>query len=455
MSKNHEIEDLLQSLSQEELIHIIAQVAEQDKVFRNGLLVKYTKGNHSKQLKSCQKLIDSIVKKYTGREGLIPYRETHNFTTELLAVLQDADKTADALLELEIALLVLEEGIEAFQYADDSNGNIGMLVGVTLEQIGVIANNMDEQDASVHEHIFNRLLHMSENRVFDGWDDFRIELLSICAGIADTKQLRETLRVTIEKQIASNANQDFGQSTMEALLKILFQLIQEYGSIEEAESFVQKHLHFTFFRAWAIEENIEHGNYQRALELAEEGERQDHKLPGRVTKWKGAKYAAYKKLSSRNEQEKLAKELLLDGDYAYYHELESLFEGDKEDLYRSILPELKETDKWRTRDVYLRLISEKNDLAEMLAYVKANPYVIEEYASRLSAEYCEEVEQIYSNQIYKDAAAAANRKQYRSTCSMLKRYKKIFGQENQAAIIAQLKTQYNRRPAFLDELEML
>ncbi|WP_156934222.1 hypothetical protein [Paenibacillus zanthoxyli] len=358
-------------------------------------------------------------------------------------------------MALEIALLVLEEGVAAFQYADDSDGDIGMLVEETLEQIREIADSLNQQDASARERFFNRLLTISKSEIFQGWEDYRIALFHICTEFADVENLREQLKASIESQIAANANNDYRKYADEALLKLLFQIMQNYGSKEEAERFMQEHLHFTFFREWAIEQSMKSRNYRRAIELAEAGESQDGRLPGLISKWKAARYEAYKKLSLKQEQRGLAKELLLGGDYAYYHDLESLFEGDKEEFYRNLIAELKEANNWRAREVYLKLISDKNDLEEMMVYVRANPSAIEEYASRLSADYREEIQQIYSNHIYSTADASSNRKEYQRVCAMLKRYKKIVGKANQSEIIIQLKTQYNRRPAFLDELSKI
>ncbi|WP_410513480.1 hypothetical protein PaeBR_03205 [Paenibacillus sp. BR2-3] len=452
MVRQSEIEEVLNSLSKEELIRIISQVAEQDDAFKNGLLVKYVKGDHAQQIQSCKKLIDSIVKKYVGREGFIPYRETYGFATEMLKLLEDTNGAQDETLALEIALLVLAEGVAAYQYADDSDGDVGMLVEEALEQIREIAGSLDRQDVSAREIFFNRLLTMSKSGIFHGWEDYQTALFHICAEFADAENLREQLKASIENHIASNANNQYQKYSNEALLQILFQLIQDYGSKEEAGKFVQDHLHFTYFRDWAIRKSIEKRNYRRAIELAEEGEQQDRQLPGLISKWKAARYEAYKKLSLKQEQGQLAKELLLGGDYAYYHDLESLFEGDKEEFYRGIIAELRKSENWRARGVYLKLISDKNDLEEMMAYVRANPSAIEEYAPRLSADYREETEQIYSDHIYNAAGASSNRKEYQRVCAMLKRYKKIAGQASQSEILLQLKTQYNRRPAFLDEL---
>ncbi|AWB46074.1 hypothetical protein DCC85_19135 [Paenibacillus sp. CAA11] len=69
---------------------------------------------------------------------------------------------------------------------------------------------------------------------------------------------------------------------------------------------------------------------------------------------------AYKKLFLPKQQALLAKELLLNGDYTYYDELESLYEGGKETFYRSVLSELRATGDFRIRQVYLRLVEDKN-----------------------------------------------------------------------------------------------
>ncbi|BBI35605.1 hypothetical protein [Cohnella abietis] len=455
MAKPSEIEEVLKSLSKEELIRIIVQVAGGDDAFKNGLIVKYAKGDHSKQIQSCKRAIDSIVKKYVGREHFIPYRETYSFAMDMLALLENTNGEQDESLALEIAVLVLEEGIAAFQYADDSNGDIGMLVEEVLECIREIASSLDQQELSVRMSFFERLLSVSESGIFQGWEDFQISIFHICAGFADVEKLREQLEGTISNQIVSNANDSYQKYSNEALHKILFQLIQQYGSKEEANKFVSEHLHFTYFRELAINISMESLDYRRAIELAEEGEKQDQQLPGLIIKWQAARLEVYEKLSLKKEQELLARELLLKGDYRYYHYMELIYEGDKDELYRDIIAELKESNNWKTREVYLRLISDKKDIGEMMTYVGANPSEIEKYAARLFADYSEEVERIYSNYISDVAGSASSRKEYQNVCAMLKRYKYIVGKGSQIVIILQLKAEYNKRPAFLDELAKL
>lgn len=74
-----EIKEVLNSLSKEELIRIIADISQKDAALKNSLIVRYSKGNDEQELEKCKRLIESIVRKYTGREGFIKYRETYGF----------------------------------------------------------------------------------------------------------------------------------------------------------------------------------------------------------------------------------------------------------------------------------------------------------------------------------------------------------------------------------------
>ncbi|MBH9967306.1 SWIM zinc finger family protein [[Bacillus] enclensis] len=123
---------VLKGLSKEELTDIIVDITNQDPALENALLVKFSKGDNQQDLDGCRRLIDSIIRKYTGREGFIRYRLTRGFVTEMEEVAEKARQVEDTLLALEIAFLLFEEAIGAFQYADDSDGDIGSLVDEPL-----------------------------------------------------------------------------------------------------------------------------------------------------------------------------------------------------------------------------------------------------------------------------------------------------------------------------------
>ncbi|OMF84106.1 hypothetical protein BK144_30815 [Paenibacillus sp. FSL R7-0273] len=297
MANQRKLEEVLRELSKEELIAIIAEAAGQDEVFKNKLLLKYGTEDQPRLLKTFQKLLKTIVKQYTGREGFIPYRETSSFAADLMALLDSKDSVGEDTVKLEMALLVLEEGVEAFQYADDSDGEIGALVDEVLDQIDGLAEGQQTADESVRKHFLTRLIKMSQNAVFDGWDDYPVTLLRICTVFADEKKRREQLLAAIGERITATTGERYREYLNEALQRIQFELIDKYSSAEEADKFMQEHLHMSSFRALAIQKSMEAGDYGRAIQLAEQGEWGDR------SDFKKARYAAYKALSLKERAE--------------------------------------------------------------------------------------------------------------------------------------------------------
>ena len=167
-AKQLEIKEVLNNLSKEELIKIILDIVQKDKAFKNSLIVRYSKGDDLQVLEKCKSLIESIVRKYAGREGFIPYRETNEFVSDMEDILEKARDTHDILLSLDIAFLLLNEAVEAFQYADDSNGDIGSLASETIELIGEIVEESSNQSIDLRKKIFNKLLEQSNSRAFYG-----------------------------------------------------------------------------------------------------------------------------------------------------------------------------------------------------------------------------------------------------------------------------------------------
>lgn len=455
MTEISELETLLSSLSKEELIHIVAEVCEQDRMLKNNLLLKYGQGKTDKQqAQAFKKMIGSIVKKYGGKQKFIPYREVSGFAAEMMSLLENIGDRHNPVLSLELTSLMLEEGMKALQYADDSGGDIGMLIKEALAQIGRLAGDSREANETVRRQFFDQLLSMCKSRIFDGWEETRVDLLQICVEFTDMPKPREQLRGLLEELLEACDHDEYSQYYRESLLGIVHQLVL-LDSEEEAERFAYVHIQYPSFRELIIDGFMETGDYRRVIELAEEGERQDRSWPGLAAKWKRNRYQAYKKLSLTKEQAALGKELLLGGEYAYYQELAALEGENEESFYRGIVAELREAGGWHARDVYSRLILEKNDLPELMDYVRAAPSEIEEHAERLAQHDRDEVLQIYESYIDRQAEASTDRRGYKAVCSVIKRYKKVAGASKQAEVVSRLKATYGRRPAFVEELSKL
>lgn len=448
------LSDVLNQLSKEELIKIIMELTRKNTMARELLMVKYAKGDERQELEQCRRLIHGIVRRHRGREGYISYREAAGFASELSEVLEKARLTNNMMLALDIALLILEEAIEAFQYADDSDGDIGELASEALEVIGGIADGAKNLNADERGQVYDKLLEKSDASFFEGWDDFQLELIGICTRFADVEAFRSRLSTQIQSLIRLKAKEKYSKYSIETLLGFLLQMTEQYGTAEEAERFIKENLRYDSFRQQYIDMHMRRGDFPKVVELALEGEAQDQEYPGLVAQWKELRYTAYKAMSLKEEQERLAKELLLDGHFEYYSELKALA-ADQEAFYRELKHELSQVSGWREREIFRRLIETENDLDALMLYVKDNPSTIETYADRLADRFRDEVIELYRRYIRAQAGSAANRKQYRNICRMLSRYEKIAGKELQQHLVQSLRTLYMRKPAFLEELDRM
>ncbi|TKC16172.1 SWIM zinc finger family protein [Robertmurraya kyonggiensis] len=441
--KEPKIQEVLKDLPREELIDIILNIVKKDDRLESSLRLKYSKVDHKQELKRAQQLIKEIVKEYKGREGFIKYRDTGDFVREMMDIDEIARTTEDVLLALDISFLLLKEAIDAFQYADDSDGNIGYLVTNTLGAVEEIASRGTGVE---HVQIFEKLFAQLDKQYFDGWEDFKFDLLNICIGMATDVKLREQLRFKLESMLKKESD----RYMQEQILQLLLGLIEQYGTKEEEDEFISRHLQFTSFRERVLAKYLQEGKYQQVIELADEGEEKDLKYPGLISKWKKFRYEAYKKLQLSDEQKVLGKELFFDGNFEYYQDLKEL--ASREDFYANLKRELKDADGWYSTRMFLRLIEEENDLDEILEFVKNNPSYIEQYEKKLLGQFKEEVIEIYQDYIKAEAATSSNRNQYKEICRKLKKYKVIAGDERLQELVAYFKSLYIKRPAFIDEL---
>ncbi|MEK5040763.1 hypothetical protein [Sporosarcina sp. FSL K6-3457] len=448
MKQQQSLSEALNALSKDQLISIITDVASKDTILKSRLLLQYSKEMTGQELESFKVLVRSIVSKHKGREGYIAYRDIGHFVRELDECFVQIEDCTDAIVALELSFVMLEEAIEAFQYTDDSNGDIGMLVEDALEVIELTVVDAIDSESEQRQELFEKLLKQSEHPMFEEWEEYQITLLGICTHLADSKEYREVLSRKIESMIDENTSQRYHN---EALNQLLFEMIDQYGTAEEADQFIQARLHYSPFREQLIQRCIVEKNYNRVIELAADGEQSDKEYAGLVSKWKNFRYAAYKALSLTREQKLLAKDLFMNGDFDFYHELKALAK-DPEQFYVQLKQELQKHPAWQTKRLFQRLIEEEKDLDALMEFVRGYPDCIEQYANDLVEVYQEDIQQIYKEHIKAAANHASNRKGYQDVCQKIRRYGSAVGQQLQQEIVNELRELYRRKPAFVDEL---
>lgn len=199
MTRKSELSKALTSLTPKELVSLIVELCEEDKLLGDRLMVRFSKGDSAHELNQCEKLIASIVNKYTGRRGIVPLEQATNFVRELMDLLEKADETEDVLLALTISFMVLEEAMQAYEYADDSEGDIGWLASESMDQIRAVVERKEELDESQQAQMLDKLLEQSDSPVFFDWKEYRDELLAICSVFADNEIFRAKLEAKLQQ----------------------------------------------------------------------------------------------------------------------------------------------------------------------------------------------------------------------------------------------------------------
>lgn len=448
--------DVLNKLSKEELIEIITDITQNDTVLKNNLLLMYSQDSYEQEIEKAEKLINSIVNKYVKRNGYIEYYQTYLFSSEIYTLIEKARVTEDKLLAIDILFLVINSSIEAYEYADDSDGSIGGLIQEAFEEIETLVDERKEYEISLQIEIFNKLLKKVNLYVFDGWSNYKTDILNICVEFADIEECRYILIEKIKNEISENVDNHYTLHMNEEMLKIIFYIIDKFESKKDAEKFILDNIKYTYFKELYIKKLLDAKDFNKVIKLTCKWEKSDK---NNTTKWKKVRYSAYKELAMKTEQIELARELLFDGNFDYYIELKELMNENSKDFYNKLKSELKKSEltvnKYINKRIFIELIEYENDLDEILQIVKEQPHKIEEYGDRLFIKFPDEVIKAYETFIKHNASIASKRKDYANACWDIKKYEKYAGKHRVIELVSLFKDLYKKRPAFIDELKKI
>lgn len=449
------IDELMNSLTKEEIIIMFKELMNDYEGMEELILFRYVSLDESEEIKKNKKYLSNIIKRYGNGRRFVSLRECCKFSGEVFEVLYTAKKkyldTKKPLVAIETAINILKNMLSAIQYMDDSNGDIGDIINESISLVREICIDSNEFTKKEKTKIFNILLKQGDNPIYDGFEDYMIPIINECICFCDDEKLRTKFQNKLDDLFDSCLDDWSGEYKKESILGLKLQLIGIYGTDTEEREFIEKNIKHSGFRELLINILLENNEYERVLELANEGEIRDKKFPGLVRKWKGYRYIACKNLNRIDEKKELAKELFFNGDMDFYYELKDMYK----DEWSSYYLELKKEFKCRKLDrlnIYPEMLIEENDLEELLQFVREDVRRIEIYDELLLKDYREHVNIIYKFLIEGTADMASNRGAYRKVCRIIKRYKILFGDIEAYKIIKSLQQKYIKRPAFIDEL---
>lgn len=450
-----DIKKILSDRTKDELVEFLWELASEYEEIKQRIELNFDNGNDADEITKSIALIRTYIRNNSDKHGFVGYRDIFDAVKGAAMVLEKArcafekNKTMHAV---ELVLCVMQEMVDFLQGADDSDGIID---GMIEESLFFIDEVIDDGELSpIHtESLFVKLIEEATNKRYEGWTDWRLDLLRRCAELADTPNLRNKLENLLLSMVESEKGDSWSVNYFaERVNLIKYQMVEEYDGQKKALQFIEQNLQYSTFRKMAIENAMKKKDYDLVIKLTLEGEKNDKSWPGLVNDWKKYQYKAFSLSGKLDEQRGLALDFILDGSFEYYKELKSTYDaGEWLSVYPKIIF-LFENQKKTYENVYTRILIEEEEKQKLLEYLKGRPSSVENFYKYLIPEFKEEVYALFVQYIEQTAARASNRRDYREVCAIIRNLKKAGGEEQALEIKQKLFSKYTNRPAFRDEL---
>jgi polyhydroxyalkanoate synthesis regulator phasin len=456
-SSDKDLKQLLKQESNEELISIILQFARSHEDVERQLLLRYA--SPEEEITTAKALIRDYIKGAKS-SGFIHWRRMDEAMQGAYMVLDNADKKNERgnyVQAVKLALEIMPPIVSMTQYADDSGGEITFVVRNTMKVIkNAVEMGMDELSPDEQKEIFKAVLKESKNKRYNGWDEWRFNLLDAIIPFGKDPKLSATLEKELDKLLENTPQDEWSRRHTEQSIKELQLYLLEVSGAEDStiDAFIEESLGHDKFREKAIKRSLDRNEYEKAEQLCLEGEKKDTSYAGLIYKWKDYRYQVYEQQGDPESQRRLAHELVTRYyEYKDYERLKNLYSTEEwQEVFEKLLSELE---SGHSRGLYLTIITEEKLEDRILEYATMKPSSIVELYPYLIDNHLSEVNNLFVDMIMYDAENASERRLYKQVCKDIKKYKKACGETNSRKLIEELMSKYPRRPAFLDELQKI
>jgi len=442
--------------SKEKLIYLLLDMAENNVIIADEIRAEFSSGRDEKE--KWIRLMQRYIEQAEDEDGFITYHNCQYAVEGAYKVVSRAQRACDEQeyeFAVDLALCVMSEMVDILQYTDDSEGDVGMVIGEAHYLLKTAAEKIPA--GPMMEACFHKIFNEVGQRHYHGWLDWRMDLLQVCVALVSNDEQREQIEQCLRKfslKIEKQEQSSFScQYESEAIAFLQYELISRLDGEEAAAEFIYAHRKFSRFRELTIQKALAVKDYTLAEKLALEGEESDKNLPGLIRKWKELRFEVYQLAKQLDKMREVSRELALSGEFTYYQKLKTMYDSAEwVQIYPGILMEFAKQPGYMNT-IYTSAIIEEQEWEKLLNYVQKNPQRILDFYRPLLAEYREQVYELFTSLILREAAHSTKRSNYKNICSYLRLLVKIGGNSTAADLVKQLMFEYMRRPAFREELQ--
>jgi len=450
-SVSQQVKELLKAISHNELIEFVQENSKKDKKFRNYFLASFGHLSQNQSKEFYQKQIHSILQSAAGRDGWIGWSDMKYVVNTTEPFLENAEKyltnnNFENVFFISTALL--EEMTKAFQYGDDSNGDLGYFVESAMELLSKLAQ--EKLPKILKDEIFEYCIFSFNQKLFQGWD-WHIGMLHLACEL-----IKKESDADIILSCLDTIN---GEYERERAQSFKLDLLRKFKSEKEVEKYINKYISSSSIRTKEIEKAFKNKDFERVVNLSKDGIKCDEKdKPGLAKNWydwllkialvqndtiKIIEYARFRLINS------------FGGTQDYYQILKENIENKNwhpflEEIIKEITPKQKWTYTELIREIYIK--EEWWDRLFFMLKQNLSMENIQQNEQYLVKDYSSELIELYSERIINYVEKYIGRNHYQTACKYLRRMKKLGGNDKVNELIELFKKQYPQRKALMDEL---
>ena len=450
-SVNQQVKELLKAISHNELIEFVEENCKKDKKFRNYFLASFGHLNQNQSIEFYQKQIHSILQTAAGRDGWIGWSDMKYVVKATEPFLENAEKylqkkNFENVFFISTALL--EEITKAFQFGDDSNGDLGYFVESAMELLSKLSK--EEISSALKQETFEYCISAFKQKLFEGWD-WHLGILHIAGDLIDNENEADIILNCLES-VNGEYEREYAQSYK-------LELLRQYKDQKDVEEFINKNISNSKIRKQEIEKAFENQNFERAIALAKDGITCDEQSkPGLAKDW----YDWLLKIALvQNDKPKIieyARFRLIENFGAtqdYYQILKNNIEPEKwHPFLEEIIKEVTPKNRWTYTELIRKIYIKEEWWDRLFLMLKQNLSLenIQENEQYLAKDFSAELIELYSERLTNYVEKYVGRNNYQTACRYLRRMKKLGGNDKVNELIELFRKQYPQRKALMDEL---
>lgn len=448
------VNELLEKITHDELKRFTSEAVVRDPSFREIFLSSFASDEAGESKAFYAKRVKALLRSASDRHGFIGRNASGKTARDVFQLLDSAQNRIEAqnyMSAVHICMAVMEQMVEALQYADDSNGSIGDCIVSAFEMLLEIADLSLPED--VRAHLIDYCFSAFEKKTFKGWD-WHIGILRLASMLLKTEEEFELLLARTNEAGSSDYEAEEAE-------RITYRALVNIRGDREAQAYLEQHLSNPSLRRKAIENELNKKRYDRARSLAEDGVEYDRarEKRGLVLEWHEW---LLKIAQAQNDRENIlnhARLLFVDGfrrEQDYYELMKQQVDEDDwpilvEELIEDVQTKSRGYPAGRIAEIYVR----EGWHRRLLDLVKTAPSLesIERHEKHLKKYYADELASLYADAVAKYVRENTGRQHYKTAAKYLRRITKLGFPKKAAEIAESLRAEFPQRRALREELD--